>query len=105
MVWAVVREDHGGFLGAHRIMTVGGYVALSTGSAVRVYNFWIDILLLQIAGLLRFCPFWGFIAFGWWVGGLTWLAGCCWTRHGQKGLGLFPTEMGVDFSTNERVLW
>ncbi len=104
-MWVVGRGAHGGFLDARRIMTVVGYVALSTGYAAGVYNFWIDILLLRIAVLLRFCHFRVFVAFGWWVGGLTWPASRCRTRHGQKGLGLFPTEMDVGFSTNKRVLW
>jgi len=87
MVWAVGREGHGGFRGARQIMTVGCYVALSTGSAAGVYNFWIDVLSLQIAVLFRFCHVRGFVAFGWWVGGLTWPASRCRTRHGQKSLG------------------
>jgi len=82
---------HGGFHGFGRIMTVGCYVAMSTGSAAGVYNFWVDVVSLQIAILFCFCHFRGFVAFGWWVGGLAWLASHCHTRHGQKGgLGLFP---------------
>jgi len=80
-------------------------MARSTGSTAGVYNFWINVVSLRIAILLQFCQFRGFVALGWWVGGLKWPAGHCWTCHGQKGLGLFPMEMGIDFSTRERVLW
>jgi len=64
---------------------------MSTGSAAGVYNFWIDVVSLHIAILLHFCHFSGFVAFGWWVDGLAWLASRFPTRHGQKGSGGFPT--------------
>jgi len=90
-VWVVDRGHHGGFRGVCRIMTVVCYVAMSTVSAAGVYNFWVDVLSLLVAILFCFCHFRGFVAFGWWVGGLAWSTSRCQTRHGQKGLGLFPT--------------
>jgi len=57
--------------GARQYMSVGCCVAWSTSSAGGVVNFLTHVVFVWVALGLRFCHDWGFVSFGWGIGGLT----------------------------------